>query len=426
MLLNARKIVNTNNNEHLILLAIEDITERRTLEDKLKKSADYLKAILETSPQITFTATAGGLVTYINKFFLDYSGIGYQEAIGAGWQATLHPDKSKDVVRSWMHSVATGEDFYKEFQLKRHDGEYRWHLTRALAIRNEEGTIVSWIGTTTDIHDQKTFLVELERKVQQRTQLLKESNIELEHSNKNLEQFAFIASHDLQEPLRKIKTYSNMLSDKFSGQLADDGKAMLDKIHSSADRMSDLIKDVLNFSRIENSENLFVETDINDILHQVLVDFNLLIAEKKAVINIGKLPIIEAIPLLINQLFYNLISNSLKFMRAGVSPVVTITSRFMESSEVQKFASLTPALSYCEIVFKDNGIGFNERYAEKLFQIFQRLHSTQQIPGTGIGLALCKKLVITHHGEIFARSIENVGTSFYIILPLTQVVPFKI
>jgi two-component system CheB/CheR fusion protein len=308
-----------------------------------------------------------------------------------------------------------------EILLKRRDGAYRWHISRAVAIRNDDGEIASWVGTATDIHEQKMFSEELERKVKERTQLLKESNINLEHSNKNLEQFAFIASHDLQEPLRKIKTFSNRLADNFSKQLPPEGQKLINKIHASSERMSVLIQDVLNFSRIDDLKNVFIKSNINDILHNVLVDFSLLITEKGAVIKRENLPVIEVIPFQINQLFYNLISNSLKFSRPDVQPVIRITARVMLAEEVRVYTMLNQGLSYCEILFEDNGIGFDEKYKEKVFQIFQRLHTTQQFPGTGIGLALCKKIALNHNGEIFARARENIGAAFQIILPLTQV-----
>jgi len=420
MLLNARKILKESDKEQLILLAIEDITERKTLEDQLKKSAEYLKAILESSPQIASTASSDGTVTYFNQFFLDYSGLDFPEAIAKGWQTVIHPDMKEEMQKSWMHSIGTGESFYKQLLFKRHDGVYRWHISRAVAIRNNEGTITSWVGTATDIHDQKMFSEELEKKVTERTQMLKESNFELEHSNKNLEQFAFIASHDLQEPLRKIQTFSSLLSDNFSGQLPVEGKKIIDKIHKSSERMSTLIQDVLNFSRIENEKNAFLNTNLNAILNNVLNDFNLLISEKNAIINQEALPDMEVIPFQINQLFYNLISNSLKFVRNDIQPVITVSSRMLNSDEVIKYPNLHQKLSYCELLFEDNGIGFDEQFAERIFLIFQRLHPRQKFSGTGIGLALCKKIVTNHHGEIFASTKENEGSAFHIILPLTQ------
>ena len=191
------------------------------------------------------------------------------------------------------------------------------------------------------------FSQELERQISERTQALKESNIELEHSNKNLEQFVFIASHDLQEPLRKIQTFSNMLAENSKEQLSVDGRKLLDKIHASSARLSVLIHDVLNFSRIKHTENAFQRTDLNKILADVLEDFSLLIEEKKATVNTSILPSIEVIPIQINQLFYNLLNNSLKFINKTESPVIRISSRNLARVEVLKF----PDLNFSQRIF---------------------------------------------------------------------------
>jgi two-component system CheB/CheR fusion protein len=273
------------------------------------------------------------------------------------------------------------------------------------------------VGTATDIHEQKMFSQELEKKVRRRTQSLKQSNIDLEHSNKNLEQFAFIASHDLQEPLRKIQTFSAILFDNFKNKLPADAVQLISKISASSKRMSTLIYDVLNFSRIAKDANAYEATDLGEILNNVLVDFSLLIEEKKASLQIGQLPVVDVIPFQINQLFYNLLSNALKFARAGVISKVNITSRQLPSFEVAKYIDLNKNNSYLEILFEDNGIGFKQEYSEQIFEIFQRLHDQTSYAGTGIGLALCKKIVAIHRGEIFAESREGQGTLIHIILP---------
>lgn len=264
------------------------------------------------------------------------------------------------------------------------------------------------------------FAEELEKQVSERTFELKEMNIDLQHSNNNLEQFAHIASHDLQEPLRKITTFSTLLNDKYKNDLVEPAKDLVAKIISASRRMSNLIQEVLNFSKILHSDTAFEKTDLNLILNSVIDDFELLINEKKAVINRKTLPVIEAIPLQMNQLFYNLISNSLKFAKKATAPVITISTRILTPRALKKFSTLNQKSRYCQINFKDNGIGFDQQYADKIFLVFQRLHSIGHFAGTGIGLALCKSVVINHHGEIHAVSSENKGASFEIILPLSQ------
>lgn len=274
-------------------------------------------------------------------------------------------------------------------------------------------------------YELKLFAEQLEKQVMERTLSLHEANIDLQLSNKNLEQFAYIASHDLQEPLRKIKTFASLLQDRFTKDLPGPAKELIEKINASASRMSTLIKDVLNFSKILHAEDAFETTDLNEILKKVLNDFDLLITQKNAVIKIEPLPVIEAIPLQLNQLFYNLISNSLKFSRKGVAPEITITSKNLTLKELAQHKGLNNQLPYYEISIRDNGIGFYPQFAEQIFLIFQRLHSRDQFSGTGIGLALCKSIVLNHHGEIMASANNNEGALFQIILPLKQVVTEK-
>lgn len=420
MILNVKRIFREGSAEQLVLLVIEDVTDRRQLEYSLKEKAEFLRGILESSPQISSTASPDGIANYFNNYFLSYAGVSYEEALTLGWQRVMHPDDFNETSRAWSHSVATGEEFEKEVRLKRHDGVYRWHMSRALPTWSPEGKITSWVGTATDIHEQKMFSEELERKVGRRTRSLKESNIALEHSNRNLEQFAFIASHDLQEPLRKILMFSGILSDNFRSELPPEAAALIGKISASSKRMSSLIHDVLNFSQIDKYSSAFESTDLNKILNNVLGDFKLLIKEKRADIQIGEIPSASVIPFQINQLFYNLMSNSLKFTRPNSPPAINITSRALSAFQVVKYPRLDRNRSYLEILFEDNGIGFDQQHSEKIFDIFQRLHSSNTYGGTGIGLALCKKIVTYHGGEILAESRDGGGALFRIILPLEQ------
>ncbi|MDP9229266.1 MAG: PAS domain S-box protein, partial [Bacteroidota bacterium] len=215
--------------------------------------------------------------------------------------------------------------------------------------------------------------INLEKLVKKRTQALREANQLLKISNQNLEQFAYVASHDLQEPLRKIQTFSERLSINSDEKLSGDTSLYLKKITDAADRMTMLINALLDYSRLSDHEQVFVKTNLNVVLKNIQNDFDLLISQKNALINSKDLPEIEAIPLQMNQLFYNLISNSLKFSRENISPVINITCRNFSHQEAIKH-HLDPKLSYCEIIFTDNGIGFNQEYAGQIFVIFQRLN----------------------------------------------------
>jgi len=243
---------------------------------------------------------------------------------------------------------------------------------------------------------------------------LKQLNAELEKSNRDLEQFAYVASHDLQEPLRKIQIFSELSTKNLQHQ--DIAKRYLEKIQSSAKRMTDLIKAVLNYSRLSKSSNEFTNVDLNEVMRNMQVDFELLIEEKKAIIKCDPLPLVKGIPLQLNQLFLNLFSNSMKFSEK--QPEITVTSSIISPDQAQGFGK--NGTSYHQIVFSDNGIGFDQQYAEQVFSIFQRLHSNDQYAGTGIGLALCKKIVENHSGYISVKSDQGKGTSFFIYLPVTQ------
>lgn len=256
-----------------------------------------------------------------------------------------------------------------------------------------------------------------EKRVQERTAEIKSANFNLQRSNAELEQFAYITSHDLQEPLRKIRTFTEMLEASL-GSISSKSKGYLDKIAASSTRMRKLIKDILHYSRLIAPNETFTRVDLHAVIWQVVDDFELMIREKNAKINIQQLPVIEANPLQINQLFSNLISNALKF-NTGDEPVIDVTVTMLDK-DAQLPEGLNPSLSYCLIEFRDNGIGFDQQYAEQIFTIFQRLHTKHEYAGTGIGLALCRKIVLNHHGSINAYSENGEGATFRITLPLKQ------
>jgi two-component system, chemotaxis family, CheB/CheR fusion protein len=300
------------------------------------------------------------------------------------------------------------------------------HLNATQILRNnsEEKSILLAFEDITEKRridkELKLLAEELEKKVLERTFSLNKANSELNYSNESLEQFAYIASHDLQEPLRKIRTFSTLLQDRFKEFLPQGAQELITKITNSSDRMSTLIREVLDFSRILHSDLVFEKVSLNHTVSNIVSDFDLLIHEKNAQINYDKLPVIEAIPMQINQLFYNLISNSLKFSNKDLLPVITISSRMLTDEELSNHATLDHDIPYCEISVKDNGIGFEQQYADQIFLIFHRLHGRNEFAGTGIGLALCKKIVVNHNGEIYAQSNEKDGALFRILLPLTH------
>lgn len=278
-------------------------------------------------------------------------------------------------------------------------------------LRTAENQVYGAVAIARDVTD----IVSVTEKIKNVNQELIDKNEALLKSNRDLEQFAYVASHDLQEPLRKIQTFTQLLGENYK----DEEKLLKyhQKINQAALRMQNLIQDVLNFSRISKSEEAFVDADLNQILENLKTDFELLLHEKKAVIKHQTLPVINGIPLQLSQLFSNLISNSLKYN--DKEPVIEITFKNLTKDEANKIAKLNNRLNYIQIQFADNGIGFEPQYREQIFGIFQRLHGKQEYGGTGIGLALCKKIVENHHGIIFAESELNIGSVFNIILPVS-------
>jgi signal transduction histidine kinase len=236
----------------------------------------------------------------------------------------------------------------------------------------------------------------------------------LKKVNEQLEQFAFISSHDLQEPLRKIQTFSNRLLDE-KANLNEFARNYANKISASSARMATLIKDLLAFSLLNRSDSKPVPVDLNQILKDVLNDFETTIEEKKAVVNVQTLPIVQAEPIQINQLFHNLLSNSLKFSKAD--PEITILSRDSNKEDLLKYPELDRDKNYVAISVSDNGIGFDDRFIDRMFILFQRLHDKKDVAGTGVGLTVCKKIVEDHGGFIYGHGEEGRGATFTIFLP---------
>jgi signal transduction histidine kinase len=257
-----------------------------------------------------------------------------------------------------------------------------------------------------------------EEKVKQLNRQLLENIASLESANKDLDRFAFMASHDLQEPLRKIRMFSDRLNLKYQELLDDDGKTNIIRIQKAAERMQNLITDILTFSKIAVDKAGFVESNVNMLIEEILIDLDEEIKSKQAKISIDKLPLLHVNPGLIKPLFQNLISNALKYCKKEVCPEIKITHELNTFVNGRQTKDLKDR--YCKIMIQDNGIGFDQKYAEEIFGMFKRLHHNTEFQGTGIGLALCKKIVEQHKGYISARSKVNEGSTFIISLPVQQ------
>jgi signal transduction histidine kinase len=274
---------------------------------------------------------------------------------------------------------------------------------RVIAVMNEPmedgGTIATYQDITETERNATTML--------QYTQ-------KLEHSNRELADFAYVASHDLQEPLRKIEAFGERLVNKYASILPDDGRMFVDRMQNAAGRMRTLINDLLSYSRVTTGAKEFQSVSLNKVLSEVLSDLQIRIEETKATINSDELPIIECEPMQMRQLLQNLLGNALKFRKADVLPILTVTSEIVPANDT------TGVGAHANLVFADNGIGFDNEFKDKIFTIFQRLHSRTEYEGTGIGLATVRKIVERHGGTINADGELNVGSKFYVTLPLEQ------
>jgi light-regulated signal transduction histidine kinase (bacteriophytochrome) len=273
-----------------------------------------------------------------------------------------------------------------------------------------------WVGTSTDIQDQKMFATELEKQVLERTRELNLKNLDLENMNKELESFAYISSHDLQEPLRKIQTFTSQILDNELENLSEKGRNKFLRMQNSANRMQILIQDLLAYSRTNVQEKNFKKVALSGIVEEVKEDLKEEIQQKGVIVETGTTDKVKVIPFQFRQVLFNLITNALKFSSNGARPHIRISSELKEGA-VLNHKRLAPEKRYCHILVTDNGIGFEQQYAEKIFKVFQRLHGKDDYTGTGIGLAIVKKIIENHKGVIWAEGELNKGATFHICIP---------
>jgi PAS domain S-box-containing protein len=392
-----------------------DVQERTAelvgLSAALRLSEAQLRQMADAMPQIVWVTRPDGYPDHFNRRWYEFTGLSEADSLGDKWVTPLHEDDRERARRRWEHSVHSGEPYEIEYRLRGDDGAYRWFLARGLPFRDEKGQVVRWFGTCTDIDDKKRAEEGLEQRVRERTAELAALNEALVRSNKNLEEFAYVASHDLQEPLRKIQSFGERLTTRCGSQLDDQGRECIDRMNSSASRMQRLINDLLMFSRVTTSTQPLGHVDLNKVAHDALSDLENRLHETGGQVHLGPLPTVRADVTQMRQLLQNLIGNALKFHRAGVPPEVHVMSRSLPALK----ESNCPV---CEIEVRDNGIGFDPAYADRIFQVFQRLHGRGQYEGTGVGLAICRKIVERHGGSISASGVPGQGATFTVTLPL--------
>lgn len=401
--LTAKVILKSDGNINKIIGNLQDITELKNAAILLEKTESIYKTIASNVPDSVV------LMFDKNYQLILFDGpILSQVQFSCELTAGLHLKEmfpEEDYLQNFevLEKAFIGEEIQIE---KEYPGE-RIFMIDFKPVKDISGNIFNVMVVMHDITEIKKVQKSLEVKVE-----------ELNSSNQDLEQFAYVASHDLQEPLRKIRSFGDRLQTKFSKDIAQEGIDYIKRMQSASERMQTLIDDLLMFSRVTRTEEGYVDVDLHDHLSKIVEDLEFTIEKKNATIDLMVNHRIKAIPGQIRQLFQNLMSNAIKFTQDGIAPVVEIKSEILRGDAIGE--ELEQNKDYCVITVKDNGIGFDQQYADKIFELFQRLHTRNEYQGTGIGLAVCKKIVEKHSGLIRVNSVQNQGTTFTIILPVNQ------
>lgn len=423
-----------------VLAVATDVTAQVTARKKIEEAEKFLAGAIELAQLGTWTLDLKTRVLDYDARLRNWFGFSKDEIIDIerAYSPIAEEDRHR-VKDSMLRAITFGTDgvYDVEYKVKNLvDGSMRiLHALGKASYENNEAVKVT--GTAQDVTIERNLEMKLTSQVQQRTEELaasneelqaineevaatneelEESNIKLQNLNGELEQFAYIASHDLQEPIRKISTFAQML-EKSLGDISEKSKGYLEKINSSSERMSMLIREVLAYSQLSGMNEQYESVNLNQIIEEIKIDFELSIDQLKASVNYGDLPTIEAIPLQMSQLFSNLLSNALKYTQPGIAPIINISSTILKQEEISEYPSLSKKKSYYKITFSDNGIGIKADQIDRIFHIFQRLHAKTAYSGTGIGLSICKKIVSNHDGDINAVPNIDQGVTFNIILP---------
>ena len=383
---------------------VRDITELKEKEEALRASEKRYRSLFDLSHDGVVFVGLDGPIEEANDAYLDMVGYDLDELIGVTYQQ-LTPTRwaamEAEIVDQQLMSRGYTDEYEKEYIRK--EGSIFPVAVRSILVRDEAGTPVRIMGIVRDITEQKEAKEALERHA-----------LDLARSNEELEQFAYVASHDLQEPLRKIRAFGALLADEKQESLDEEGRQYIDFMTDAAARMQTLVSDLLALSRVTTAAQPFEDLPLSDVFDTVLSDLSVSLDEAEGHVEVAEVPTIEADRTQMDQLFRNLIGNALKFRKPGVAPRVTVRM----AAEAKPLPAI-PGPAHT-IVVTDNGIGFEPSQGSKLFQPFKRLHARHQYEGAGIGLAICEKIVLRHHGRITASGTPGKGATFTVTLPRRQ------
>ncbi len=369
-----------------------------------RRSGNVYRNFLDAAASMMWVSNSRGRVDFFNYSWLKFTGRTLNDEISHEWTGEeIFPEDKQSCFEMYKTGFESQQPFNHEYRLLRFDGQYRWVHEYVNPFYDENEDLTGFVGTCIDITDRKQAI------------LLADN--ELKIKNAELEQFAYVASHDLQEPLRKVQAFSELLTSRFSSELPEQAKDYLNRMNNAASRMQRLINDLLTYSRVSTRTKPFAEINLQQEIASVISDLEIRIKETKGNIKIEQLHNLEADPSQIRQLLLNIIGNGLKFHRKDVPPIIEISSQI----NIKHDSNLYPHhIDMLELTVSDNGIGFDTKYLDRIFEPFQRLHGVNEFDGSGIGLAVCKKIVERHNGSLYAESIPGEGTIFIMQLPLKQ------
>jgi PAS domain S-box-containing protein len=395
-----------------------DTTEQLTKEEQLRETQRFNARISELAPNLIYVFDIEqNKLLYINKKTEDVTGSTVEQLYSPGaLRQLIHPDDLVSFISHYDQFRLAESDrvIESEYRIRLKSGEWSTQFTRECVFkRNEQGKVVQVLGIATDITEIRSATARLT----ELNDMLQQKNEALQSSNDELDSFSYVAGHDLLEPLRKIQTFTTLITEADGEKLSETSQKYFTRMHAAAGRMQNLINDLLSYSRINSTEKRFIPVDLNETLAQVKLALHDSIDEHSAIIHASNLPTVDGIPFQLQQLFENLLANSIKYRKQDVPPEIWIDASIVDLKNGDHGFDGASGNYYC-ILFKDNGIGFEPQYEKKIFEIFQRLHGKHEYPGTGIGLTICKRILHHHDGFISAEGRPDEGALFKVLLPV--------